>query len=208
MSILPSSIAQHDHLRVFDEVAEERFDNLDTGLIITFLMNSLAETAIGTMGFDLGVSGVGGLAQAQTVAERRLVLQNAIKTRKRIGTPGAIKDAIVTLGYSVPVIIEGYGNAPVTYSGTSNYTGAINYNGGNNGWAQFVVVLPEAELIGLTASQIAELVQYVNHYKNARSKLVGIGYYDSLLPEYDGLFTYDGSADFSGLPTNTIIFVT
>ena len=106
------------------------------------------------------------------------------------------------------MIIEGYGNAPVTYSGTSNYTGAINYNGGNNGWAQFVVVLPEAELIGLTASQIAELVQYVNHYKNARSKLVGIGYYDSLLPEYDGLFTYDGSADFSGLPTNTIIFVT
>lgn len=208
MSILPSSIAQHDHLRIFDEVADDRFSNIDTGLIITFLMNSLAESAIGTMGYDLGVSGVGGLAQANTVAERRLVLQNAIRTRKRIGTPGAIKDAVVTLGYSVPVIIEGYGNAPVNYSGNNNYTGSIQYSGGNNGWAQFVVVLPEAELVGLTASEVAELVQYVNHYKNARSKLVGIGYYDSLLPEYDGLFTYDGAAEYGGLPTNTIIFVT
>jgi len=208
MSVLPSSIGSVDHLAVFDQVAEERLGALEVELVMTFLMNILPSDAIGTMATDLGVNGVGGMLQATTEAERRQVLLDSISTRKKIGTPGAVKRAVQTLGYSEPTIIEGYGNAIVTYSGNNLYNGSINYNGGNNGWAQFVVILPEAELTPLTTAQVDGLVQYINHYKNARSKLVGIGYYDSLIPQYNGQFNYDGTADYSGSPANTIIFVT
>ena len=208
MSILPTPIANVPYLKGLDDAVIDRVNQFPVEVVMTFLMGVLEETALETMATDLSVNGIGGFAQAQTEAERREILFAAVRTRKRIGTPWAIKRAVETLGYSTPVIIEGYGNAPVTYSGSNNYNGLITYSGGNNGWAQFVVILPEAELIGLTATQIQELVDYINHYKNARSKLVGIGYYDSLIPEYDGLFTYDGSATYGGLPTNTIIFVT
>jgi hypothetical protein len=208
MSILPNSIESVDHLAVFDQVAEERFNALEVEVVMTFLMNILPATAIGTMATDLSVNGVGGLAQATTEAERRQVLLDSIATRKKIGTPGAIKRAVQTLGYSEPELIEGYGDAPVIHNGDNLHNGAIYHNGGNNGWAQFVVILPESELTPLTSAQIDELVQYVNHYKNARSKLVGIGYYDSVIPIHDGQFTHDGTADHSGTPANTIIFVT
>lgn len=189
-TVLPSSIASQDHLRVFDEVAEERFSNLDTGIVITFLMNYLDVDAVGTMGYDLGVSGVGGLAQAATEQERRDVLSNSIRTRKIIGTPAAIKNAVQTLGFSEPEIIEGYG-----------YPSSV-------AWAQFVVVLPEIELIGLTTDEVNELVDYINHYKNARSKLWGIGYYDPQTPTYNGVINHGGAYNHSGNSANVIIFVT
>jgi len=208
MSILPTTLAASEHIKGLDDAVIDRIDQFPVEVVMTFLMGILEETALNTMATDLSVNGVGGFAQATTEQERRDVLFAAIRTRKRTGTPWAIKRAVETLGYSTPVIVEGYGNAPINYSGNNNYNGIVTYSGGNNGWAQFAVVLPEAELIGLTATEIQELVDYVNHWKNARSKLVGIGYYDSLTPDYDGLFTHDGSATYGGLPTNTIIFVT
>ena len=208
MSVLPTPIASVPHLKGLDDAVIERVDNFPVDVVMTFMMGILRESALDTMATDLSVNGIGGFAQATTESERRDILFNAIRTRKRIGTPWAVKRAIETLGYSTPVIIEGYGNAPIIYNGGNNYNGIVYYNGGNNGWAQFVVILPEAELIGLTSTDIDQLVQYINHYKNARSKLVGIGYYDSLSPQYNGLFTYDGGTNYSGLPQNTIIFVT
>jgi len=208
MSVLPTPIASVPHLKGLDDAVIDRVNQFPVEVVMTFLMGVLEESALNTMATDLSVNGIGGFTQAQTEEERRDILFNAVRTRKRTGTPWAIKRAVETLGYSTPVIIEGYGPAITTYSGQNNYTGIIQYNGGGGGWAQFVVVLPEAELIGLTQTEIDELVQYINHWKNARSKLVGIGYYDTLDPQYDGLFTYDGNTTYSGLPQNTIIFVT
>jgi P2-related tail formation protein len=159
------------------------------------------------MATDLGVNGIGGLAQATTEQERRDVLLNAVRTRRRAGTVFALKRAIETLGYSTPTILEGIGNEPIVYDGTYTYDGDITYSGGNNGWAQFMVILPESELVGLTQSQIDLLVQYINYHKNERSELVGVGYYGTQVPLYDGQFNYDGTADYNGLPTQTIIFV-
>ena len=208
MSVIPTPIASVPHLKGLDDAVIDRVNQFPVEVVMTFLMGVLEESALDTMATDLSVNGVGGFAQAQTEAERRGILFNAVRTRKRTGTPWAIKRAIETLGYSTPVIIEGYGSGLVSYDGNNNYTGVISYNSGGGGWAEFVVILPESELIVLTQNQIDQLVQYINHYKNARSKLVGIGYYDSLAPQYDGLFTYDGNTTYSGLPQNTIIFVT
>ncbi len=208
MSILPYPIANEPSLAGLDNAVIDRVNQFPVSVVMTFLMGNLETTALPTMATDLMVNGIGGFALATTEQERRDILFAAVRTRKRIGTPWAVKTAIETLGYSTPELIEGYGNAPVTYSGNNNYNGNITYSGGDNAWAQFVVILPEAELISLTATEIQQLVDYVNYYKNARSKLVGIGYYDSINPIYDGQFVYDGSADYSGNPSNTIIFVT
>jgi hypothetical protein len=204
----PAPIQNNDHLKFLAQSITDELATIPVESVMTFMMGILEETALTTMASDLGVNGVGGFAQASTEAERREVLFNAIKTRKRIGTVGALQDAVMTLGYSEPIIIEGAADAPVTYNGGNNYNGVIQYQGGNGGWATFVVVLPEAELIGLTATEIDQLVQYVNHWKRASTKLIGIGYFDTVDPDYSGLFNYDGTIDYSAIPAQTVIFVT
>jgi hypothetical protein len=206
-SVLASSISTLPQFTVFENMVVDRFAALPVEVVMTFLLQLLQDTAIGTMATDLGVNGIGGLAQANTEQERRDVLLNAIRTRRRAGTVFALKRAIETLGYSNPIILEGVGDVPVVYDGTYIYDGYINYAGGNNGWAQFMVILPENDLVGLTQAQIDLLVQYINYHKNERSELIGVGYYGTQLPLYDGQFNYDGSAYYNGLPNETIIFV-
>lgn len=204
----PAPIQNSDNLLALTRSISDEVGTYPPEVLMTFMMQILPSTALSTMATDLGVNGIGGFAQATTEQERRDVLFAAIRTRSRIGTLGALKDAVMTLGYSEPIIIEGAADAPVTYNGGNNYNGIIQYQGGNGGWATFVVVLPEAELIGLTTTEIDLLVQYVNHWKRACTKLIGIGYFDTVDPDYSGLFNYDGTIDYSAIPQQTVIFVT
>jgi hypothetical protein len=204
----PAPIQHNEHLLALSRSFTDEFDTMPIEDVMTFMFGLLQATALSTMATDLGVNGVGGFAQAATEQARRDILFNAIKTRKRIGTLGALQDAVMTLGYSEPVVIEGATDAPVLYNGGNNYNGLIDYQGGNGGWATFAVVLPESELVGLTVTEVDQLVQYINHWKRACTKLIGIGYFDSADPEYDGLFNYDGTLNYDAIPTQTIIFVT
>jgi P2-related tail formation protein len=206
-TVLSSYLANIEHIRVFDDMVEQRCVDFPVEVVMTFLMQVLEESALSTMATDLGVNGLGGFALTTTIEEKRNMLANAIQRRKRIGTVGALRDAIIELGYSQPIIIEGASNLPWVYDGSYQYSGSIGYQGGNNGWATFVVILPEAELVSLTQAQIDELVAYINHYKNARSKLVGLGYFTTLPANYDGMFVYDGSVNFDGIPAQTVNFV-
>tara|TARA_R110000851_G_scaffold54623_1_gene128726 strand:+ start:2430 stop:3053 length:624 start_codon:yes stop_codon:yes gene_type:complete len=204
----PAPIANNPHLLAIAKSISDELATIPVESVMTFMMQVLESTAIPTMATDLGVNGVGGLAVANTEQERRDILFNAIKTKMKLGTIGALQDAVVTLGYSEPIIIEGAADAPVTYNGGNNYNGIIQYQGGNGGWATFVVVLPEAELISLTQTQIDLLVRYVNHWKRACTKLIGIGYFDTVDPDYSGLFNFDGTIDYDAIPAQTVIFVT
>jgi P2-related tail formation protein len=206
-TVLSSAVANIDHIRVFDEMVEQRCADFPADVVMTYLMFVLQSTALPTMATDLGVNGLGGFALAQTDDERRTILQNAIAIRKRMGTIGAVRDSITMLGYSDPIIIEAAANLPWVYNGAYQFNGNINFQGGNNGWATFVVLLPESELVSITQPQIDELVAYINHYKNVRSHLVGLGYFTTLPPNYDGMFVYDGSASFDGIPAETVTFV-
>lgn len=207
MAVIASSVANVPHIAIFDAMVEDRCANFPVEVVITFLMQILPATALGTMATDLGVNGIGGFAQAQSEQERRDILSNAIRTRTRAGTPWALKRAIETLGYSTPIILEGVGNSPVVYDGTYQYNGNIDYQGGNNGWAQFMVVLPESELVSLSQAQVDQLVQYINFYKNERSELVGLGFFSTLPANYDGLFQHNGQVQYDQVPAETLIFV-
>lgn len=206
--MLASSLASIEHIQDLDDLVTERVDAFPVEVVMTFLMQILEASAMPTMATDMMVNGIGGFAQATTEQEKRDILLNSIRTRRKMGTVGAVKSAVQTLGYSSPIIIEGAANQPLVFDGSSLFSGAVDYQGGNNGWATFAVVLPEAELVSLTTEEVQLLVDYINYYKNERSELIGIGYYETLDPEYDGLFGYNGSIDFDGLPTETIIFVT
>lgn len=204
----PAPISNSENLLALTQSISDEIATYPVEVFMTFLMQVLEESALPTMATDLRVNGIGGFAQATTEQERRNILFNAIKTRSRVGTVGALKDAVMTFGYSEPIIIEGAADAPITYNGGNNYNGLIQYQGGNGGWATFAVILPEAELISLTSTEIDQLVQYVNHWKRASTKLIGIGYFDTVDPDYSGLFDYDGTIDYSAIPAQTVIFVT
>lgn len=204
----PAPISNNEHLKFLAQSITDELATIPVESVMTFMMGILEETALSTMATDLGVNGIGGLAVAVTEQERRDILFNAIKTRKVVGTVGALQDAVVTLGYSEPIIIEGAANAPVILNGTWVLSGSTPLNGGNGGWATFVVVLPEAELIGLTATEISLLVQYINHWKRASTKLIGIGYYDNINATLNGQFVLDGIWTLDGGSYQTVIFVT
>ena len=188
---LASSIAHIEHIAALHDTVEERIEAIPVEVVMTYLFQILEESAMPTMATDFIVNGVGGFAQAPTVQDKRNVLINAFKIRSRMGTVGSVKKSIQTLGYSEPIILEG---------GTAYFV--------DQHWANFIVVLPEAELISLTADEIDLLVQYINHYKNERSNLLGVGYYDAVLPVYDATFGHDGELDYSGNPAGSITFVT
>ena len=162
---LPSSLSSIPHIEALDQVVADRIDNFPVEVVMTFLMQILPESALTTMADDFLVNGIGGFAQANSTQERRNVLLNAIRTRRRMGTVGAVKRAIQTLGYSEPEILEGYGNAPVVHDGSILHNGTLTHSGGDNGWAQFVVILPELELTGLTTEQSnVGIIFSLNHF--------------------------------------------
>lgn len=204
----PAPIQNNEHLLALARSISDEIETYPSEVFLTFLMQITPTEGLTAMATDLGVNGIGGFAQAATEQERRDVLQNAIRTRSKVGTPWALKQAIQTLGYSEPILIEGAADAPVVYNGGNNYNGILQYQGGNGGWATFTVILPEAELVSLTQSEIDLLVKYVNHWKRACTKLIGIGYFDTVDPDYSGLFNHDGTIDYNAVPAQTVIFVT
>ncbi len=207
MSSLPGSIAINSHISAIDALVEERMDGFPVEVVMTYLMSILEATAMSTMATDLNVNGVGGMALANTEEERREVLLNAIRTRRKIGTPSAIKDAVQTFGYSEPEIYEGPQGQNILFSGTSLYNGVNYFVGGTIDWAEFYIVLPEVELVSLTSDELEQLASSIKHWKNERSHLIGIGYISSVAPDFDGVFDFDGAINYDELITNTVTFV-
>lgn len=205
---LASSIQNIEHIRQLDDTVANRIENFPVTVVMTMLIQILESSALTTMADDFLVNGIGGFAQASSEQEKRDILQNALRIRRKMGTVGAVKRAVETLGFSTPEIIEGAADLPIVFDGSNLFNGNINFQGGNNGWATFVIILPEQELVSLTTEEIQELVDYINYYKNERSELIGIGYYDAQAPEFNGGFVFDGTINFDGNPQQTIIFVT
>lgn len=205
---LATSIQNIEHIRQLDDTVANRIENFPVQVVMTMLIQILESSALTTMADDFLVNGIGGFAQASSEAEKRAILQGALRIRRKMGTVGAVKRAVETLGFSTLEIIEGAADLPISYDGSSLFNGNINYQGGNNGWATFVIILPEQELVSLNSQEIQELVDYINYYKNERSELIGIGYYDAADPNYDGDFIFDGTINYDGVPQQTVIFVT
>lgn len=130
-------------------------------------------------------------------ATQREAIAESIEIHRRKGTPWAVKQSLVRLGFRNVEILEGTNqryDQSISYSGTKTYGNAY-------GPYEFAVLLNAAEAVSggttgaLTPALIAEINRRIDIAKNERSKLIELWYYSLYYNGehiYDGSFLYDG----------------
>lgn len=150
-----------------------RLGDLDLTKLLIYRVDELQEDALYLLAWQFHILGAEGWDLAETAAERRALIKRAIDLHRHTGTPWAIREAIKALGYADAEIVEGL---PIAlYDGEHNHSAAETYGGGVR-WAMFRVLLDLGEDKGVSATRIAQLVELINVWKNARSHLVDIGF--------------------------------
>jgi len=169
--VLASALSGKEHLEVFDEMAAERFAELELEAVLVYLIDIVKATALPALGSQLDVMGFKGWLLATTEAERRALIKNAIELHRYKGTPWAVKEAIKRFGFDLVSVLENV---------TDDYwqlTGAVQLDGshllgGNYHWAYFRVIIDiNGIATDITTTQSDTLIRLINEYKNVRSWL-------------------------------------
>lgn len=120
---------------------------------------------------------------------KRDVVQKSIDLHRRKGTPWAVRNALVAMGYNHVEILEG---STYRFDATYSYDGAITY-GEDLGPYEFDVLL-NAGSIPTTEEQV-EIERRIGYYKNARSHLRSLVAFELF---YNGAASYDGAKKYNG----------
>lgn len=155
-NILASAISNVEHLAAFDTMAAKRFSDLQLDKLLVYLIDIVDVSALPFLADQFDVLGYKGMRLATTEAQQREVIKRAIELKRYAGTPWAIEEALKAIGYPNAELIENAGT-------------------GDTGWAQFRINLNIGDK-GLSASEIDELIQMINIYKNKRSHLLDLTY--------------------------------
>lgn len=120
---------------------------------------------------------------------QRDVIAESVDLHRRKGTPWAVKQALIAMGYADVEILEG---STYRYDGTYVYDSTITY-GNDIGPYRFDVLLNIGH--DPTPAEQAEITRRIEYYKNVRSKLRNIIAYNLY---YDGAASYDGTYKYNG----------
>lgn len=170
--IVASSIRHIPHLAAFDQVAAERFANLDTSPVLVYSVATVPAAVLLYLAQQFDLMGPGGWDLATTEDARRELIRGAIELHRRKGTVWAVKESIRRIGYPDVTIIEHVSLDGVLYDGQYTYDGSQNYGGGF--WADFRVKITVPDSAPLSNTDRAKIVAMVNEYKNVRSRLVDV----------------------------------
>jgi P2-related tail formation protein len=108
-----------------------------------------------------------GFDVAENEEQQRELIKRSIALHKFIGTPWAIREACRTVGFPVVCIEEGVSSAE--------------HSDHENDWARFNVIIETDKRV--TAEQSRKLRLFIEFYKNERSHLVELGYFQLLADE-------------------------
>jgi P2-related tail formation protein len=177
-NILASGISNIPHLKVFDQIAEERLAELDLSVLLIYMIDTVNADALPILAEQFDVIGYKGwrFVENEDVAQQRELIKAAIELHRYKGTPWCIKEALRKIGFGGAEIIEGVGQF---YDGSFFHNAAVTYSGLAN-WACFRVIFDLGNLKGINAQQTADLQALIAAYKNARSKLVDLAFSKSI----------------------------
>ena len=171
-NLLPSALADVPHLAAIDEVAEARFAAVELQALLVYLMDTVPVEALPWLAAQFDILGIKGYGFAQTEAERRAVLRQAIELHRYKGTPWAIKEAVRKYGYTIASLQERVGNNP-TYNAAHFHNGTIRY-GGTGHWTLFRVLFDTVLHPTIPAGDLTKIIEIINEYKPARSHLEAV----------------------------------
>lgn len=174
--ILASGLDGKEHLEAFDALFEARFAALELEKILIYMVDTVDSKALPYLAQQFDLLGLKGWNAAKTDQDRRNLIKRAIELKRYQGTNYAIIRAVQSVGYYDAEVIEG---VQAFYDGRFKHDGLIKYGAGK--WACFAVILDIGEGKGISESETQEAIDLINEYKNARSKLMWVGYKCTLI---------------------------
>jgi phage tail P2-like protein len=184
-NILASAISNIPHFAAFDQLAEERMSTIQLDKLLIYIIDTVDASALPWLAKQFNVLGYRGMRLAQTEAQQRQVIKTAILLKRYAGTPWAVKQALISIGYPDAILIENAGVGPY-------------------GWAQFRIELNVGDN-SISADKLEELIQMINIYKGARNHLLDISYTISFTE--DGLNITDESNENPSIDDDDAIYV-
>ena len=205
-NVLPDSIAGIPHIKAFDLVAFDRFNAIEIQNLLVYIVDTVDASALPYLANQFDIEGFSGYKLATNDLQRRDVIKQAIELKRYSGTVWAIKQAMLLVGYTDAIIVEG-----------------IDTGDPDTDWARFSITSELGDTVGVDGISQSYLAKLIVQYKPARSFLEGIAYVlgisdvlgdltDTLnityeaptLDEdlgyiarfYNGAFNYDGSAKY------------
>jgi P2-related tail formation protein len=160
-----SAIEGVPHFMAYLDAFKATLDQIDLSVTLVQLVDFAPVEALPYLAEQYNVLGVRGYGLCTTDDQRRALIKAAIQLNRIIGTPAAIEQAIIAVGFDNCLVSEGTG---IKYNGVYKYNGAKKYGGGK--WFNFSV---EVFYSGdaPTDTQIALVKALIGVYKNARSVL-------------------------------------
>lgn len=196
MGNIASSIQNQQHLEVFAQIAQQRFDALDLNPILVYLIDTVPESVLPFLAEQLDVAGIRGIALAETTEQQREIIRRSIELHRYKGTVYAVREAIKSVGFVDVEIIEGLSAPLQYYSGGATHDGSITYSSGGASPFNFSIVIDTDDVPNLTPEKRSQLIKMVNEYKNVRSRLVSIVYREAIRPTYNGRVNYDATINY------------
>lgn len=169
MANISNAIAGIPHLKAFDDVFKNRFDNIDLSAVLMYIVDNSPVNSLFYLAEQFNVLGHRGWILADTEAKKRNLIKSAIELNRYKGTIYAIETAVKSVGFTFVEVIEHVG---VDYDGQYNNDGTITAAGGN--WATFRVQIGLDNNYPINVLSIDNLRKFIEEYKNTRSHLLNI----------------------------------
>lgn len=202
---MADSIASIPEFKAWYSVFKQMLGEVDLTKLLVYIVDTVDASAIPYLAEQFDVLGYKGMKLAQTENDQRELIKRAIELHKYKGTEWAIKQALISIGFSDIKLKKGIAD-------------------GYDHWAKFGIEITNTSL-QLTDASVTDITNMVAEYKRAVCVLMDISmslvYQDSItfgqdiatcLPAisandnmylskpliYDGSAEYDGANNYSG----------
>lgn len=171
-NVIASALTDYELARAFSELVAERWDNWDLSEFLPYLIDVCAPAALPYLADQFDVDGLRGFGMAINEEQQRDIIKRSIALHKYLGTPWAIREACRTVGFPVIILEEGVTEVPGGPESPED-------------WARFRVLVEADVARHITLEESHKLRLFVEFYKNERSHLVELGFFQ---PFTDKLF--------------------
>lgn len=185
-NVIASAISDNELARAFSELVADRWDNWDLSEFLPYLVDTVAPSALPYLADQFDIDGLQGFGMAETEQQQRDIIKKSIALHKFIGTPWAIREACRTVGFPIVILEEGVTAQPGGPESPED-------------WARFRVFVKADDSRHLTVEESRKIRLFVEFYKNERSHLVEVGFYQKMDAETI-FFNMNDSLDIDVIP--------
>lgn len=168
--IVASALSDYELAQAFSELVAQRWDNWDLTPFVPYLVDTVAATALPYLAEQFDIEGIRGFSVATTEDQQREIIKKSIALHKFLGTPWAIREACRTVGFPVIILEEGVTAIPGDPESSED-------------WARFRVLVEADTARPISEEDSRKLRLFVEYYKNERSHLVELGFYQPFADE-------------------------